>query len=308
MRTAVIVGVLVGLVASGGWAAEVVTGEADIVGAKTKIPYQRASKTILLPLKETAAAFGWEGKLVSPGKLAIVCTKDVCVPLRLDKLTHRAGEKGLLVDGEALGQALGFSIEAKGKSVLIRPGVQPAGGKGDVPAYNAAWGAKRGFGKGQTLPDIPLYDLQGREVRFSAFLGKRYIIYVWASWCGCRNGLPGWQKRFEKYKDKGFTVVGLALDVEGIAPAKIYYDRFGVKFHSLVDPNYATGFRVAPKTFFVDEHGVVQNLRGWEKKLESAGPPKPVTDKIRAQWATPGARLKPAAIAALVKKRLDEVA
>ena len=27
-----------------------------------------------------------------------------------------------------------------------------------------------------------LVDLNGNEVRFSQFLGKRYILYVWASW------------------------------------------------------------------------------------------------------------------------------
>ena len=51
-----------------------------------------------------------------------------------------------------------------------------------VPSYNAEWGEGRGFRPGQTLPDIPLTDMQGREVRFSQFLGKRYIIYCWASW------------------------------------------------------------------------------------------------------------------------------
>lgn len=49
-------------------------------------------------------------------------------------------------------------------------------------AKEASGGAGRGFGVGQTVPDIPLVDLQGKEVRFSEFLGKRYIIYCWASW------------------------------------------------------------------------------------------------------------------------------
>lgn len=50
------------------------------------------------------------------------------------------------------------------------------------PAYNAEWGKGRGFEVGQTLPDIPLYDLNGKEVRFSKFLGKQCIVYAWASW------------------------------------------------------------------------------------------------------------------------------
>ena len=83
----------------------------------------------------------------------------------------------------------------------------------------------------------------------------------------CREKLPVWQQKFEKYRSENFTVVGLALDAEGIAPAKLYYEKFGVEFPSLVDPNYATQFGVIPKTFFVNEHGVVQDLRNWESRL-----------------------------------------
>lgn len=69
-----------------------------------------------------------------------------------------------------------------------------------------------------------------------------------------------WQKKFEQYRRMGFNVVGIALDAEGIAPAKLYYERFGVTFPALVDPNYVTGFGAVPKTFLVDEHGVVREL------------------------------------------------
>ena len=43
------------------------------------------------------------------------------------------------------------------------------------------WPKDRGFNVGQTVPDIPLYDMKGNEVRFSRYLGKQYILYVWAS-------------------------------------------------------------------------------------------------------------------------------
>lgn len=109
-----------------------------------------------------------------------------------------------------------------------------------------------------------------------------------------------WQNTFEKYKSEGFTVVGLALDAEGIAPAKRYYERFGVTFPALVDPNYATGFGAVPKTFFVNEHGVVQSLRGWEEKLVPASKLAEVTDGIRSQWTKPGSRLDTIEIARLV--------
>lgn len=106
---------------------------------------------------------------------------------------------------------------------------------------------------------------------------------------------------FEKYGDEDFTVVGLALDAEGIAPAKLYYDKFGVTFPSLVDPDYATQFGAVPKTFFVNEHGVVQDSKNWEQQLDSLGDTQPVSESIRAQWSQPTSRLDSTALAGLVE-------
>ena len=108
-----------------------------------------------------------------------------------------------------------------------------------------------------------------------------------------------WQKKFEQYGNENFTVVGLALDAEGVVPAKKYYDRFGVTFPALVDPDYATQFGAVPKTFFVDEHGVVQNARDWEQQLAKLSSPRKVGDEIRSQWTKPGERLDAKAIAGL---------
>ncbi len=115
-----------------------------------------------------------------------------------------------------------------------------------------------------------------------------------------------WQAKYEKYKSDGFTMVGIALDVEGAAAARRYYERSGVTFHALVDPNYATGFRAVPYTFFVDEQGVMQDLRGWEKRIPPAAQLKPLTKKLSAQWTRPGVRLGPGGMAALVKRHEDD--
>ena len=101
-------------------------------------------------------------------------------------------------------------------------------------------------------------------------------------------------------------MVGIALDAEGIAPAKLYYERFGVTFPALVDPNYATGFGAVPQTFFVDEHGVVQSLRNWEERLKPADQLESVTDDVRSQWTLPGQRLDPASMARLVAAHTSE--
>jgi hypothetical protein len=115
-----------------------------------------------------------------------------------------------------------------------------------------------------------------------------------------------WQEVFEQYGDDTFTVVGLALDAEGIPPAKLYYDQFGVTFPSLVDPNYATRFGAVPKTFFVDEHGVVMELKDWKQRLTQLGELAPVSDTHRAQWSRTESRLDTPAIARLAEAHQQE--
>lgn len=114
-----------------------------------------------------------------------------------------------------------------------------------------------------------------------------------------------WQKKFEKYGSETFTVVGLALDAEGIAPAKKYYEGFGVTFPSLVDPDYATQLGAVPKTIFVDEHGLVQNARNWEQQLARFGNVRPVSGAVRSQWSSPDSRFDPVAMASLAAANRD---
>ncbi len=110
-----------------------------------------------------------------------------------------------------------------------------------------------------------------------------------------------WQKVFEEFGSDEFTVVGIAMDTEGVEPAKKQYDRFGVTFPALVDPNFATRFEYVPWVFFVDEHGMVRG-EDWKKEIKLMGPVKPVTESVRNQWASKGNRTSPAAVAALLLK------
>lgn len=110
-----------------------------------------------------------------------------------------------------------------------------------------------------------------------------------------------WQRLFEQYGNDQFTIVGLALDAEGIPPAQKYYNKYDVTFPALVDPDYATQFGAVPKTFFVDEHGVVKNLNDWEKQLKKAGSVPPVTDFHRKQWSVSASRLNADTLAQLAE-------
>lgn len=157
---------------------------ATVAHSDAKIDLARRENIVLLHAEQAARAFGWEAKLEQSGKLLIICRAGdagVCIPIRLEALETARTESGLFVDARALSKALRFRIvEEDDQVTLVADKV--AAEDDDLPAYNANWGAGRGLRVGQTLPDIPLYDLEGHEVRFSQFLGKQCLIYCWASW------------------------------------------------------------------------------------------------------------------------------
>ncbi|SEW51774.1 TlpA disulfide reductase family protein [Chitinophaga arvensicola] len=56
----------------------------------------------------------------------------------------------------------------------------------------------------------------GTTIRLSDFRGKYVLLDFWASWCGpCRQENPNVVKAYQQYKDKGFTVLGVSLDMPG---------------------------------------------------------------------------------------------
>jgi hypothetical protein len=156
---------------------------ATIAGSNAPVPIRHKNGKLLIEVEELSRHFGWEAKRIAPGRMIALCRRgrdEMCVPISLDGLETLDTLDGLFVEATALERIVGFEVRRDAARATLVP--SPAGGQAEVPAYHASWGAGRGFAVGQTVPDIPLFDLEGKEVRFSEFLGKRYIIYCWASW------------------------------------------------------------------------------------------------------------------------------
>lgn len=56
--------------------------------------------------------------------------------------------------------------------------------------------------------DFVVIDIDGNEVSMSEYKGKAMLIVNTASKCGFTNQLEGLQRLYEKYRDRGFVVLG----------------------------------------------------------------------------------------------------
>ena len=68
---------------------------------------------------------------------------------------------------------------------------------------------------GGTVPEIELPNTVDSTVKLSSLKGKVVLIDFWASWCTpCRAANPYVQKLYKKYKEQGFEVFAVSLDVK----------------------------------------------------------------------------------------------
>ena len=137
------------------------------------------------------------------------------------------------------------------------------------------------LGIGKVAPDFTQNDTLGNPVTLSSLRGKYVLVDFWASWCGpCRRENPNVVKAFQKFKDKGFHIIGVSLDqsnakdkwIKAIHDDQLTWTQVSdLQFwKNAVAVEY--GIQAIPQNYLLDPEGkiIAKNLSGddLDKKLE----------------------------------------
>jgi len=128
---------------------------------------------------------------------------------------------------------------------------------------------------GKIAPDFEQADTEGKMIRLSSFRGQYVLLDFWASWCvPCREENPNVVKAYNKFHEKGFTVLGVSLDQPGKKEAWLNaIKQDGLNWTNVSDLKFWNnavvklyGVQAVPQNFLLDKGGkiIAANIRGEE--------------------------------------------
>jgi len=123
--------------------------------------------------------------------------------------------------------------------------------------------------------DFALPDLHGQTVRLADLRGKVVLLNFWATWCApCRVEMPSMNALYHTYRDKGFELLAISMDVFGKEAVAPFVAQYGLTFPVLLDPQDTVSSRLLgggiPTSYVLDKRSriaaVEVGTRDWDSE------------------------------------------
>ncbi len=117
----------------------------------------------------------------------------------------------------------------------------------------------------KSAPQFSLKDAHGRAVKLSDYKGKVVLLNFWATWCGpCKIEIPWFIDFEQKFKDRGFAVLGISMDEDGWDAVKPYIEKQKVNYRVVVGSDEVAdlygGVSSLPTSFVLDRQGKIAGV------------------------------------------------
>jgi len=122
-------------------------------------------------------------------------------------------------------------------------------------------------------PDFTLKSNRGSNVKLSEHRGEVIMINFWASWCApCRKEMPLLEDLYQRYKDGGFTLLGVNVEEDSSAAKDLLKDvrvSFPILFDNQNKVSQLYNVEAMPSTVILDRNGKVRFVhKGYQPGYE----------------------------------------
>jgi cytochrome c-type biogenesis protein len=90
---------------------------------------------------------------------------------------------------------------------------------------------------GAQMPEYSATSLDGTPFRLASRRGEVVFLNLWATWCGpCRFEIPELEKLHARYRDRGFSVIGVSVDEGGADVVRAFLKETPIGYPIVLDP------------------------------------------------------------------------
>ena len=120
--------------------------------------------------------------------------------------------------------------------------------------------------------------MDGTKVDLAKMRGKVVIIDFWGSWCGpCIKAMPHLKTMYDKYRDKGLEVIGIAKDGDDQKnKVLVILKKVGANWPQRLDEGSSSnvsfcslyGIKSYPTVWVINKEGIIVDRRAYNERLE----------------------------------------